>query len=76
MRAARAASGSASGAIRTLTLARADGASVFEASATLVASMPITVAVGLVHSRPAIGPSPSSRTPSSTPVSARSRSSG
>lgn len=74
--AANAALGSASGAMRTLTFARADGAKVFDASATEVASMPSTVAVGLVQRRPAIEPPPSSWTPGSTPASARNRSSG
>ena len=56
--AASAALGSASGANRTLTLARALAASVLDASATLGASIPITVAVGLVHNRPGDRPPP------------------
>ena len=57
-----------------LTLARADGINVLDAFAIGVVSIPMTVIAGLAQSRCATAPEPISSTPSSTPVSARTRS--
>jgi hypothetical protein len=64
------------GGTRRLTFARALGNSVLDASATLGASMPMTVIEGCDQMRDVIDPEPRYATPSSTPDSARSRSSG
>ena len=59
-----------------LTFARARGISVFDDDAIGVVSMPMTVIAGLAQSRCATEPEPISRTPSSRPDSARTRSGG
>ena len=74
--ASRCSAASPPGATRMLILARARGISVFDAAATDVVSMPITVIAGLAHSRCGTEPEPISDTPSSTPESARTRSAG
>ncbi len=69
--AAIAAAGSWPGASRTESFAVARGVRVFDACATLGASSPITAIAGLVHSRPAMLPSPARTVPSRSEESAR-----
>ena len=57
-----------------LTLARARGVKVLDALAIGVVSIPTTVIAGFAHRRCATEPEPISCTPSSRPVSARTRS--
>ena len=64
------------GASRRLIFARATGARVLEARSTGVASSAMTETAGLHHSRSTTVPVPICSTPSSSPDSARSRSSG
>ena len=59
-----------------LILARARAMSVFDAAATDVVSMPITVIAGLAQIRSGTEPEPISDTPSSRPESARARPGG
>ena len=75
MTSSKASRSTSSGARRIDTLADALGTSVFDEVATEGASMPIVVAEGLVQIRDSREPEPIVDTPSSSPDSARSRSS-
>ena len=70
-RAWRAATGSSPGAIRSVSLARAEGTRSRPASSTAGASIATTDSAGALQSREVSEPLPSSSTPSRTPASAR-----